>query len=322
MNQHFLEKCQPFAGFVPVNLASATAAGVRFNMRDFGRCAVVFHKGAGNAAEDPTITLLQHDAASGGNSKALNFTRVDKKVGTLTSVGTFTKVTQAAANTYVDSASGDVGMILVIDISVNDLDIDGGFAWISASIGDVGSVSQLGALIYFGHDWRLGTGPVGQHFLEKFQVCAGFGPVNMATAANTGDVVNLSHYGRCAILVHAAAGAVGEPPTLTLQQAQEIAGTPANLNFDRVDTKSGADVTAIEAFTKATNADHDYAMSAGNTQKMIVVDVPVESLNVEGGYNCILASVADVGATSQLGHMLYLLHEPRHQTDPLTSAIV
>ena len=284
MNQHFLEKVQPAAGFVPVSLATGANAGARFDMSKHGRCAIVVFKGSGNAAEDPTIVVQQHNAAADGTSKALDFTRIDHKVGTLTSVGEFTTVTQAADNEFTLSNLSEAA-IVVIDIKAEDLDVDGGFQWISASIADVGTNAQIGCLLYLPHEPRYGGGRLNQHFCEKFQICSGFLPVNMATGANAGDVIKLKNYGRCAVLLFAAAGAEGEPPTLTLQQAQLVGGTPANLTFERVDVKQGADVTAVAAFTQASNDDQSYALAVGNTQKIVVVDVPAEDLRIGEGYD-------------------------------------
>lgn len=164
-----------------------------------------------------------------------------------------------------------------------------------------------------------------QHFLEKCQIVAGGVPIALNTAGITGDVVSMKNYGRCAIVFFAAAGTAGDDPTLTVEQCKSVAASSAKaLNFTRVDTKQGAALTAIGQFTKVTQ-------SAGNTytdgdaaeeQKIWVVDVKAEDLDADNGYDCIRASIGDVGTNAQLGCLLYLLHEPRYAAEPLPSAIV
>lgn len=157
MNQHFLEKNQVVSGFVPVSMTSALT-GDYVSLKNYGRCAVVFFAAAGTAGDDPTITLTQAQDVSGTGVKALDFTRIDVKQGTLTSVGTFTTVTQAAANTYTDAASAEVQKIWVIDVMAEDLDIANGFDCLKAAISDVGTNAQLGCMLYLLHEPRYASG--------------------------------------------------------------------------------------------------------------------------------------------------------------------
>ena len=53
-----------------------------------------------------------------------------------------------------------------------------------------------------------------------------------------------------------------------------------------------------------------------------MIDVLAEDLDIDNGFDCLRASLADVGVVAQLGAMPYLLHEPRYASDPLPSAIV
>jgi len=43
---------------------------------------------------------------------------------------------------------------------------------------------------------------------------------------------------------------------------------------------------------------------------------------VDNGFDCVNVSVDDVGDTSQIGHILYILTEPRYASEPMPSAIV
>jgi len=159
---------------------------------------------------------------------------------------------------------------------------------------------------------------------EEAQIAAGFLPVDLATAGASGDWISLKNFRHIAIVLFRAAGAVGEPAVITVQQAQDVAGTGAKaLNFTRVDTKSGADIFAVGQFTKVTQASantYSAVGGAGNTQAIVLVEFNAEDLDVEGGFDCIRATIADVGSTAQLAAMLYVLTQPRFT--PPSSAIV
>lgn len=153
MNKHILEKLDLVSGIVPINLGSARSSDV-MSLKNFHRVAIVFFKAAGSASEDPTLTVLQASSVAPSNAKALNFTEIWTKQGTLTSVGTWTKTTQAAGNTYTNATASENEAIWVIDIKTDDLDVDNGFDCIQVTIADAGSVNQLGALLFVGHEPR------------------------------------------------------------------------------------------------------------------------------------------------------------------------
>lgn len=155
MNQHFLEKVQIALGFLPVNMATGANTGDWASLAEFNRCAVVFCAGPGTAGQDPTLTLQQAKSAAGGTPKALNFTRIDVKQGSdLTAIGQFTTITQAAGNTYTELTAAENSKIWVVDVKAEDLDVNNGYGFIQGSIGDVGTNSQIGLVLYFPHDPR------------------------------------------------------------------------------------------------------------------------------------------------------------------------
>lgn len=152
-NMSLLEQAQIVSGFAPQAITSARTGDV-VSLKNYRRCLVLFHKGIGSAGEDPTITLLQGTDVAFGTNKALDFTTVYVKQDptSLGDVAQWTKVTQAATNTYTDATAGEQAAIWAIDIRAEDLDIANDYDCIRASIGDVGSVSQVGALEYILYD--------------------------------------------------------------------------------------------------------------------------------------------------------------------------
>jgi hypothetical protein len=152
-NLSLLEQVQIVSGFAPIALTSVRTGDV-VSLKNYRRCLILFHKGIGGAGEDPTITLLQGTDVAFGTNKALTFTNIYKKQDptSLADVGQWTKVTQAAANTYTDATSGEQAALWAIDVKAEDLDIANNYDCIRASIGDVGSVSQIGAVEYILYD--------------------------------------------------------------------------------------------------------------------------------------------------------------------------
>ena len=153
MSLHLLDKVDIVSGIVPINIGSARSSDV-ISMKNHGRCAIVLHKAAGSASEDPTITVLQASSVAPSNAKAVNFTDVYTKQGTLSSVGTWTKTTQAAGNTYTNATASENEAVWVIDIPADALDVDNGFDCLQVTIADAGSVNQLASLTFILHEPR------------------------------------------------------------------------------------------------------------------------------------------------------------------------
>lgn len=148
MTARFLEVADIAGAFVPVDMQTAANNGDWVNLQNFGRCVAVLYKAAGTAGDDPVFTLKQATDNAGTGAKALNFTTIWSKVGTLTGINTFTKNTQAAANTYTDAVSAEAQAIFAVDILAEELDADNGFCYVQLSVPDTGGNAQLGCGFY------------------------------------------------------------------------------------------------------------------------------------------------------------------------------
>ena len=148
VNARLAEQVQICSSFVPVNMATAANTGDWVSMAGYQRCSIVLFKGAGTAGDDPVITVQQATTNTGTGAKALNFTDIDEKVGTLTGVAAYTHVTQSAGNTYENTASAESEAIIVIDILAEMLDAANDFDFVQASVADVGTNAQYGGCLY------------------------------------------------------------------------------------------------------------------------------------------------------------------------------
>ncbi|MBI3821908.1 MAG: hypothetical protein HY289_04415 [Planctomycetes bacterium] len=156
--------------------------------------------------------------------------------------------------------------------------------------------------------------------LDQMQIAAGFVPVNMATADNNSDWVNLKNYARLLIVFFKAAAASGtEDPTVTVVQATDVSGTGSKaLTIARAWTKTDADLTTIGKFTAGSPSTNTLTVASSAQKAAIwVIEVLASDLDKTSGFNCVQANVADVGATAQLGCLLYILGEPRQADTPV-----
>lgn len=169
---------------------------------------------------------------------------------------------------------------------------------------------------------------IGPKLLERFQIVEGFPPVNLATAANNGDYISLKNYRRVVVLFHSGVGTAGEDPTLTIEQAKDVAGTSVKaLNFTTIYRKQAAtDLSAIGVWTKTTQAAaNTYTEATAAEQSALwAVEFEADELDVANGFDCIRATVADVGAGAQSGSLHYILGDARYQSaaEDMLSAIV
>lgn len=164
---------------------------------------------------------------------------------------------------------------------------------------------------------------------DLFDIVSGFVPVDMESGANTGDYVSLKNWDGICFVLFKAAGTANDDPTLTITQAQDVAGTGVkNLTaITDIYTKQGT-LTAVGSWTHTTQAAAATLAGDGTSaesQGIYFTYIPTEALDTDNGFDCVKGAVADTGsAGAQLGCLLYILVGPRYAAAPenLPSAIV
>lgn len=148
-NNLLVEEAQIVAAIIPVDSQSGANTGDYVSLKNYDRCTILVFKAAGVAGDDPVITVTQAQDVSGTGVKALNFTRVDAKVGVQTGIGQFTTVNQAAGNTYTDLVSAEAQGLFAIEFKSEDLDVNNGFDCLKVAIPDTGAAgAQLLCALY------------------------------------------------------------------------------------------------------------------------------------------------------------------------------
>ncbi len=153
-NTNILEDIQIVNAFSPVNLATGAPTSDVVSLKNYRRCLVLMTKGIGTAGQDPTITLAQGTDVAFGTNKALTFTTIYVKQDptNISDVGQWTKVTQAAAATYLDATNAEQASMWAIDFKAEDLDTNNGYDCIRASVADPGTNSQIATIHYILYD--------------------------------------------------------------------------------------------------------------------------------------------------------------------------
>lgn len=150
------------AGVAPLDLQTART-GLRVSLKNAAGVCILVFKGAGTAGDDPTFTLKQHTAATGGTSANLSVIThyYLKRATTLAGSETWTRYNQSAAATVVDpgqaTTSAEEQQILAIEVDGTSL--SDGYKWISLDAADTGSNAQLGSVLYVLRDLEIQRAP-------------------------------------------------------------------------------------------------------------------------------------------------------------------
>ncbi len=121
----------------PVDSNAAGQTGDRYNLRDFRRIGWLILQGVW-AAGPAAVTVLQHDAVTAGNSKALSFTKAWTKVGLVDAAWTELLV---VSDTFDLPAVADTMTFVEIDAAT--LDTDNDFVFVSLDVASPGAGAAL-----------------------------------------------------------------------------------------------------------------------------------------------------------------------------------
>lgn len=160
-------------------------------------------------------------------------------------------------------------------------------------------------------------------FLEVADIVSAFVPVDLQTAANNGDWVNMTNFGRCIAVLFKAAGTNGDDPVFTIKQATDNTGAGAKaLNISTIWSKVGT-LTGVNTFTKTAQAAAATFVNtdSAEAQGIFAVDILAEELDSEGGFCYLQLSIPDTGTNAQLGCGFYVMLNPRVAGATVPSAI-
>jgi len=150
MEAYLLEKVNMKLVTLPVDGNTAAITGGRVSMKGCERVTFVVQMGDSVGATT-IFNLKQHNAATGGTSKALSVANnYFHKKAALT---VFTKVDPTVAASAYDLSTtfaADEGTA-VFEVKAEDLDVNGDFAWVSVDIDDM-AAAKLVSVLAICHD--------------------------------------------------------------------------------------------------------------------------------------------------------------------------
>ena len=146
-------------GIIPVDLADGTNTGHRLHLKNYGGVCFVGYIAVGTAAQAPTFTVQEHDAATAGTSQNLVVvaTYYEKTELALDGDEAWAKSTQTAAATVTDATWDDAGQSLIA-FEVEADQLSDGFDWLSVNIGDPGT-AHLGCVFHVMYDLATQRAP-------------------------------------------------------------------------------------------------------------------------------------------------------------------
>lgn len=133
----------------------------------------------------------------------------------------------------------------------------------------------------------------------------------------TPDYVSLKNYQHVTAIISLTCSTGVAACAVTLKQATAVAGTSEKaLGFDWV--WKNENITA-ETLTKTAVTSDTFSSTADVNDKLFVIEVDSDSLDVDNGFDCFRVALADAAAT--VASVVYVLSQPRFidQTSHATS---
>lgn len=159
-------------------------------------------------------------------------------------------------------------------------------------------------------------------FAEQANIVA-MVPLDMAGSAGLATGwASMKNFHRATVVLWCAAGGAAEPPTITLQQALDVSGGTAKNLASIAKAYKKEHATALQGVGPWAVVDQAAAatfLGTAQVQAVYAVDVRAEDLDTANNYDCIQATVADVGATAKLGGLMLILWGARYEP-PLTAS--
>jgi hypothetical protein len=146
MNEQMLFEDNVKQAFQPKDLATATT-GIRISAAKGERITFLLSLGDSVGAGTLALNLKQHNAASGGTTKALSvISKIYKKIGPAATVFTESEPTVASDVISLADFAADEGLVAV-EVLPEQFDTNGGFGYFSVDL-TVAGAAKIGGGVY------------------------------------------------------------------------------------------------------------------------------------------------------------------------------
>lgn len=154
-----------------------------------------------------------------------------------------------------------------------------------------------------------------RQLIQEAHIVQGLQPLSVSTV--TPDYVSLKNYQHVTAIISLTCSTGVAGCAVTLKQATAVAGTNEKaLGFSYV--WKNEDI-ATETLTKTAVTNNTFTTAANVKEKLYVIEVDTDTLDVDNGFDCFGVALADAAAT--VASVVYVLSQPRFidQTTHATS---
>jgi len=148
---------------------------------------------------------------------------------------------------------------------------------------------------------------------ETVNIVEAIAPINTTGVGQTGNMISMKTASHCTIVINTGAWA-GGATGITIEQATDVTDSAASskaLAFSYMWTNSGAATAAALTKTAVTANTFDI----GVTASMYVIEISVDMLDVDNGYDCLQVLTDTPGANADFISAFYILSGTRHSGD-------
>lgn len=144
-----------------------------------------------------------------------------------------------------------------------------------------------------------------RQLIQNAHIVQALAPVSVSSV--TPDYVSLKNYQHVTAIISLTCSTGVAACAVTLKQATAVAGTSEKaLGFSWV--WKNENITT-ETLTKTAVTSNTFSSTADVNEKLFVIEVDTDSLDVDGGFDCFRVALADAAATT--ASVVYVLSQPR-----------
>lgn len=146
-----------------------------------------------------------------------------------------------------------------------------------------------------------------RQLIQDAHVIQALAPVSVSSV--TPDYVSLKNYQHVTALISLTCSTGVAACAVTLKQATAVAGTSEKaLGFSYV--WKNEDIAAADTLVKTAVTSNTFSSTADLKEKLFVIELDTDALDVDNGFDCFRVALADAAAT--VASVVYVLSQPRY----------
>lgn len=146
-----------------------------------------------------------------------------------------------------------------------------------------------------------------RQLIQNAKIVQALNPVSVSSV--TPDYVSLKNYQHVTAIISLTCSTGVAACAVTLKQATAVAGTNEKaLGFSYV--WKNEDVVTSDTLVKTAVTNNTFSTAADIKEKLYVIEVDSDALDVDGGFDCFRVALADAAAT--VASVVYVLSQPRY----------